>query len=253
MRANVSVGTAGETILEHGFEQKIAEPRHAGPTPSSQALRAADDNRRAQQKEIEHRATSELLKNRKQNSNLKEESTMKANASSKLSKGLCRAAIAIAAIGIAAASSVHAKPNSDKPANVVAHVQLSGGPVTRMLLVKKDDKEYLLVGLDSPASVAVFDVSNPGQPRTIEMTSGVAGTPTAEVKFVADTLTLFGGSDAGTASSSSSKEMRSFSGVTASMKDKARGLIYVTNGDGLWIVKTKQKGEEEAIADSYGG
>jgi hypothetical protein len=32
MRANVSVGTAGETILEHGFEQKIAEPRHAGPT-----------------------------------------------------------------------------------------------------------------------------------------------------------------------------------------------------------------------------
>ena len=179
---------------------------------------------------------------------------MKANASSKLSKGLCRAAIAIAAIGIAAAGPVvHAKPNSDKPANVVAHVQLSGGPVTRMLLVKKDGKEYLLVGLDSPISVAVFDVSNPGQPRSIDMTSGVAGTPTAEVKFVADTLTLFGGSDAGTASASNSKEMRSFSGVTASMKDKARGLIYVTNGDGLWIVKTKQKVEEEAIVDNYGG
>jgi anti-sigma regulatory factor (Ser/Thr protein kinase) len=32
MRANLSVGTAGETILQHGFEQKIAEPRHAGPT-----------------------------------------------------------------------------------------------------------------------------------------------------------------------------------------------------------------------------
>jgi hypothetical protein len=34
MRANVSVGTAGETILEHGFEQKIAEPRYASPTRS---------------------------------------------------------------------------------------------------------------------------------------------------------------------------------------------------------------------------
>jgi hypothetical protein len=179
---------------------------------------------------------------------------MKANASSKLWKGLCRAAIAIAAIGIAAAGPVvHAKANSNKPTNVVAHVQLSGGPITRMLLVKKDGKEYLLVGLDSPASVAVFDVSNPGQPRTIDMTSRIAGTPTAEVKFVADTLSLFGGSDAGTASSSNSKEMRSFSGVTASMKDKARGLIYVTNGDGLWIVKTKQKVEEEAIVDNYGG
>jgi hypothetical protein len=88
---------------------------------------------------------------------------MKANASSKLSKGLCRAAVAIAAIGIAAGSSVHAKPNSDKPANVVAHVQLSGGPVTRMLLVKKDDKEYLLVGLDSrqawPSSTSVIQAS----------------------------------------------------------------------------------------------
>jgi hypothetical protein len=32
MRANVSFGTEGETILQHGFGQKIAEPRHAAPT-----------------------------------------------------------------------------------------------------------------------------------------------------------------------------------------------------------------------------
>jgi serine/threonine-protein kinase RsbW len=32
MRANVSVGTARETILQHGFEQKISEPRQIGPT-----------------------------------------------------------------------------------------------------------------------------------------------------------------------------------------------------------------------------
>jgi serine/threonine-protein kinase RsbW len=32
MRANVSVGTTGETILQHGFQQKIAEPCNAGPT-----------------------------------------------------------------------------------------------------------------------------------------------------------------------------------------------------------------------------
>ena len=183
---------------------------------------------------------------------------MKGTASNSLSKGFYRAVIAVAAIGIALTGPVvHAKPNSnkaeDKPANVVAHVQLSGGPVTRMLLVKKDGKEYLLVGLDSPASVAVFDVSNPDGPRSIDTTSGASGAPSAEVKVIADTLTLFGSSDAGTASSANSKDMRSFSGVTASMKDKARGLIYVTNGDGLWIIKTKQKAEEEAIVDNYGG
>ena len=175
----------------------------------------------------------------------------------KLSTGLCRSVIAIVAIGIAASPAIHGKSNSNKtankPANVVAHVQLSGGPVIRMLLVKKEGKEYLLVGLNSAADVAVFDVSDPSQPRAIDTTSGAGRAPSAEVKVVADTLTLFGSSDAGTASSANSKGMRTFSGVTASMKDKVRGLIYVTDAEGLWIVKDKQKIEEEAIIDNYGG
>ena len=183
---------------------------------------------------------------------------MNANTSSKTSKGFCRAAIALAAIGIALAGPVvNAKPRpnkgEDKPANVVAHVQLSGGPVTRMLLVKKEGKEYLLVGLNSTAGVAVFDVSNPDRPRAMDTNSSATGAPSAEVKVIADTLTLFGSSDAGTSSAANSKDLRSFSGVTASIKDKARGLVYVTNGDGLWIVKSKQRVEEEAIVDNYGG
>jgi hypothetical protein len=177
---------------------------------------------------------------------------------SKLSKSLCRSAIAIVAIGVAAAGpAVNATPNSNKradnPTNVVAHVELPGGPVTRMLLVKKNDKEYLLLGLDSSTTVAILDVSEPSQPRTIDMAPGAAGAPSAEVKVVADTLTLFGTSDAETASSSNPKEIRSLSGVTASMIDKARGLIYVTNVDGLWIVKTKQRTDADATADYYGG
>jgi hypothetical protein len=120
-----------------------------------------------------------------------------------------------------------------------------------MLWVKKNGNEYLVLGLDS-TNVAILEVSNPGQPRTIDTTSG-GGAPTAEVKLVVDTLAFFGTSDAGTASASNSKEMRSFSGVTASIKDKARGLIYVTNGDGLWIVTTKQQVELDAALDNYGG
>src|SRR6202021_269241 len=119
--------------------------------------------------------------------------TMNANTSNKLSKGFYRAAFAVAAIGIAAAApAIQAKPNpnkgEDKPANVVAHVQLSGGPVTRMLLVKKEGKEYLLIGLDSSAGVAVFDVTNPDPPRTIDTSSSAAGAPSPQAKGVADTL-----------------------------------------------------------------
>jgi hypothetical protein len=205
-------------------------------------LRAARHERAALESEVEIKS--------------KGGNTMKENASIKLSKGFSRSAIAVTAIGIAlAGSAVQAKPNKgeEKPANVVAHVQLSGGPVTRMLLVKKEGKQYLLVGLNSTSGVAVFDVSNPDRPRTIDTASSATGAPSAEVKVVADTLTLFGSSDAGTASSAYSKDMRSFSGVTASLRDKSRGLIYVTNGDGLWIVKSKQTVDEDAIVDNYGG
>ena len=182
---------------------------------------------------------------------------MKENANSKTSKVLRQAAIVIVAIGMAVVPALQAKPNSnktqDKPANVVAHVQLSGGPVMRMLLVKKSGKEYLLLGLGSSPNLAILDVSEPSQPRAIDTNSASTGTSSAEVKLVADTLTLFGTSDAGKTSSSSPKEIRSLSGVTASMIDKARGLIYVTNGDGLWILKTKQKADEDAVVDNYGG
>jgi len=182
---------------------------------------------------------------------------MKESANSRLSKGIFRAAIALVAIGIAAAPSVQAKPHTKgvagNPANVVAHVELSGSPVTRMLLVKKDSKEYLLLGLDSESGVTLLDVTEPGQPRVIATTTGVAGAPAAELKIVADTLTLFGTSGEETDASSGPKEIRSLPGVTAFSKDKAHGLIYVTNRDGLWIVKTKQRADVDAFVDNYGG
>jgi hypothetical protein len=120
-------------------------------------------------------------------------------------------------------------------------------------LVKKNSKEYLLLGLDSTSGVALLDVSEPGQPRTIATTAGAAGASATELKIVTDTLTLFGTSGAEAGASSDPKEIRSLSGVTAFVKDKAHGLVYVTNGDGLWIVRTKQIADADAAPDYYGG
>ncbi len=175
---------------------------------------------------------------------------MRININSKRSQGIRRAAIAIVVAGIATAPAVQAKASSKTttgtPANVVAHVELSGGPTTRMLLVRKNGKEYLLLGLDHSSHVAVLDVSEPSQPRTVETVAGAAGAPATELKVIADTLTLFGTSDAESAASAGPKEIHSLSGVTAFVKDKAHGLIYVTNGDGLWILKTKERADDEA-------
>ena len=181
---------------------------------------------------------------------VKEKDAMSKNVSSRCSEALRRAAIAIVATGIAATPSVHAKPNSKttagNPANVVAHVELSGGPATRMLLVEKNGKEYLLLGLNSSSHVAILDVSEPGQPRTMDSVAGATGAPATELRVIAETLRLFATSEAESAAAAGPKEIRNLSGVTAYVKDKAHGLIYVTNGDGLWILKTKEQADNEA-------
>jgi hypothetical protein len=178
---------------------------------------------------------------------------MKENAGSNLSKNIRRAAMAIVAAGIVAAPAVYAKPKpktvTSTPANVVAHVELAGSPADRMLLVKKDKKQYLLLGLDSSSRVAVFDVTQPAEPRTVDAPAEATGKSAVELKVVDDTLALFGSSGAETPASVEPKEIRDLSGVTAFVKDKAHGLIYVTNGEGLWIVKTKERAAADAAPD----
>jgi len=164
--------------------------------------------------------------------------------------------LAMAAMSITATPSTHAAPNSNKnadgPANVVAHVEIAGGLVTRMLLLKKNGKEYLVLGLDSAAHAVAVDVTEPSQPRTIDAVAGAAGAPAAELKVVADTLTIFGTAAAESAASAAPKEIRALPGVTAFLKDKAHGLIYATNAAGLWILKTKRQADDEAQFYEYG-
>ena len=165
--------------------------------------------------------------------------------------------LAITAMGIAATPAAHAAANSskntDRPANFVGHVTVTGGNVTRMMLVKRNGKEYLVLGLDSSAQVAVLDVSDPRRPQSVAPGASAPGKPSTEISVVADTLSVFGKSDAATPASADPKEIRSLSGVTGFLVDYAHGLIYAANNDGLWIVKTKRQAAEDARPDYYGG
>jgi hypothetical protein len=158
--------------------------------------------------------------------------------------------LAITAMGVSAAPAALAGGNSSKntdgPANLVGHVTLSGGNVTRMLLVKRSGKEYLMLGLDSSAQVAMLDVSDPRRPQSLAPGAPAPGKPSAEINVVADTLTVFGKSETATPASADPKELRGFSGVTTFLVDNAHGLIYAANNDGLWIVKTKRQADEDA-------
>ncbi len=166
-------------------------------------------------------------------------------------------AIMLAIAAITAAPAAQAAPNSNKntdaPANIVSHVTLTGGKVTRMLLVKRNGKENLALGLDSSTQVAMVDVSDSRRPHTLDSAAPAPGKPGTEIKVLADNLSVFGKSDAATPASADPKELRSFSGVTVFLFDAAHGLIYAASNDGLWIVKTKRQAAEDARADYYGG
>jgi hypothetical protein len=143
--------------------------------------------------------------------------------------------------------------NTDRPANLVGHVTVAGGNVTHMLLVKRNGKEYLVLGLDSSAQVAMVDVSDPRRPQNLDSAAPAPGKGSSELNVVADTLSIFGKSETATPASADPKEIRSISGVTVFLIDNAHGLIYAANNDGLWIVKTKRQASEDARPDYYGG
>lgn len=87
---------------------------------------------------------------------------------------------------------------------------------------------------------ALVDVSESARPRMIATSGATNGAPAKAVEAATDLLTIFAVSDAATSASSQPKEIRTLPAVTTFFKDQAHGIIYAANGEGLWVVKTKQ-------------
>jgi hypothetical protein len=187
-------------------------------------------------------------------------------------KCVSRAATVLFAIGIAAAPSMFAKPKEKKAEasnmGVIAHVQLDGGTATRMVLMEKNGKEYLYLGLASSSGVCVFDVTTPAAPRKLERFAGASGVQADEFQLVGDTLAVsshsgeptIGSADAAARSvtilnmtdPTNPQPIQTFSNVTSVVTDNARGVIYLSNGEGLWVVQAKQMQKADTTS-LYGG
>jgi len=184
---------------------------------------------------------------------------------------MSQAAVMLFAIGIAAAPAMFAKPKAKKAVvskvGVIAHLQLDGGTATRMFLIEKNGKDYLYVGGGSASGVRILDVTKPADPRKLEKFAGAGSAQAADFQLVGDTLAVT--SRSGEASGSASdvagrsvtilnttdpanpQPIQTFSGVTSVVADNARGLIYLSNGEGLWVVQAKQSQKDDPSL--YGG
>jgi hypothetical protein len=173
--------------------------------------------------------------------------------------------------------SANTKP-TEVPAKVIAHLSLKDAPGNEMLLQSKGDKQYLYVQKASKQGFTVIDVTKPVLPALVNHGAqssdatagkleivgpdvGLAEVPDRNSKGVirnsdspTETVKILDLSDP-----AHPKVLQTFTGVTSILQDPSRGLIYLANNDGLWILnharpgltpakKKRPCGSEDAIA-----
>jgi hypothetical protein len=167
---------------------------------------------------------------------------------------------------------------TEVPAQVVGHLVLKDAPGNEMLLQNKGDKHYLYVQKASKQGFTVVDVTKPSLPALVNGTAPSSDATAGKLEIVGSDVGLAEVPDKnakGVIRSSDSptetvkildlsdpahpKVIQTFTGVTSTLQDPGRGLIFLANNDGLWILrhprvglspaKTKQKcGSEDALA-----
>jgi len=147
-------------------------------------------------------------------------------------------------------------------AKVIAHLPLSGG-TRQMFLQQEGRKQYLYVQQPSQQGFTVIDVTKSGRPKVVShfpqenltlVGSGLAISETPDKSASVGTSHVAGNAE-GTRGGGVVPEsvrvldmsdpahpqtVQSFSGVTSILPDDARGLIYVANGEGIWILSHQQ-------------
>ncbi len=184
------------------------------------------------------------------------------------------AALAVLTLCGAAAPGAMAKPRPPKPqpATVIGHLLLPGAAVRQMFVKEHGGKQYLYIEQASKEGFAIIDVTKPSQPKVIQHLAWPNQASAGKWQMVGARLALAiaPDGDAGKVGSdyptqsikvldlsdpANPQTLQSFSGVTSVLADDARSLIYITNAEGLWILKHKQEqpAERWEVCPGIGG
>lgn len=162
------------------------------------------------------------------------------------------------AVGIAAFSS--SAPCKDKKKKsppkdpqdaieVVGHIAPTGGAVTRFLSTQHYSSYYLYVEHAGSKDITLIDVSKTTQPTVLAEIPSAANGGSGSLFTVAGTAALVTDQAATVPAAvpqtirimdfsdpKQPKIAREFAGVTAMSRDDRRGLIFVANPEGIWIL-----------------
>ncbi len=133
---------------------------------------------------------------------------------------------------------------------VVGHIPPTDGPVTRFLTTQHYSSYYLYAEHGAGKNVTLIDVTKTNQPLVLASVPYASGNGSESLSVVAGTAALVTSEPAAPAAvpapqtirimdfsvPQNPKVAREFTGVTATSTDD-RGLIFVANADGIWILR----------------
>jgi hypothetical protein len=135
----------------------------------------------------------------------------------------------------------------------VGHIPLTDGAVSRFLATQHYSSYYLYAEHDAGRTVTLIDVTKTSQPVVLADVSSAPNGGFDSLTLVAGTAALVTSEPAASAAPAATqtirimdfsdpqnpKVARVFAGVTAMSRDQGRGLIFVANADGIWILQQR--------------
>lgn len=171
-------------------------------------------------------------------------------------------------ISINAVASARTESPTQK-ASVIAHLPLPGTPVSQLVLREQGSKEYLYIQQTAKEGFTVIDVTRPERPSVVRDVTLPSKGGNEKLEMLGSGLALAETPDSSSAGSTqhelspakpaagsgapaprtesirvldlsdpkNPRTLQTFDGVTKVVADDVRNLIYITNGEGLWILR----------------
>jgi hypothetical protein len=156
---------------------------------------------------------------------------------------------------LASASEPAATKPTDVPATVIAHLPLPQASGSQMLLQRENAKQYLYVQQAAKQGFMVVDVTKPEKPSLLKRTAESNQATSGNLEMVSPDVAIAEAPDKTSTTLTSSthptetvrvldlsdprnpKTLETFNKVTSILPDGSHSLIYLTNNEGLWILR----------------
>jgi len=177
------------------------------------------------------------------------------SASRKLVAPMCAFSLFCALVTLASASEQPAARPTEVPATVIAHLPLPQATGSEMLLQKESSKQYLYVQQAAKQGFMIVDVSKPERPVLLKRTAESNQATSGDLQIVSPEVAIAEAPEKTPETLTSNnhptetvrvldlsdprnpKTLETFNKVTSLLPDGRHGLIYLTNNEGLWILR----------------